>query len=323
MPPDLLNTHPVQTSHEADHPLSRPLKVLQQLLAMPVVVYASTPGPFKPIEEADLDVMHACLTGAIGSDRRVALVLQTAGGYVNAARHLAVRLRETVRTLHIVVPHKAISAGTLLCLAAEELVLGVRAELSPLDPNVSAAQPQPGMPASISSADIHAYLDMAEQWFGLDRKRDGLELFKLLNQKFFPTSLSSFFRSEQQMLSYCQHFLQYSRPTATPEERADIASRLVQGYSSHDYVITRAEASELGLPVRIPSPDEEQAATAVLRACRTLRFDGEPPRLYNAVIASDVFLATHEQRDSFEGHPAFDATPDHELDPPMAWRVRT
>lgn len=309
------------------HVLTNHVKVLRQLLGMPVVLYAMTPGPFKPIEETDVEVVHTCLTNTLGDDRRVALVLHTAGGYVNAARRLAVLLRDHVDTLHIVVPHKAISAGTLLCLASDELVLGRLAELSPLDPNVSSAHPQAGMPPSISSADIHAYVEMAEAWFGLDRERHGLELFKLLNQKFFPTSLSSFYRSERQMIEYCQEFLCHSMANAAPAAREAVAQKLVRGYGSHDYVITRPEVVDLGLAVRLPPPDEERAAFDLVRACRTLVAEGTRPHVHNCVVASDVFLAVHEAQGDIEHvesseDAAMDPSPNEE-ELLLTWRVRT
>jgi hypothetical protein len=309
------------------HVLTKHVEALRRLLGMPVVVYAVTPGPFKPIEEADVEIVHTCLMNTLGDDRRVALVLQTAGGYVNAARRLAVLLRDHVDTLHIVVPHKAISAGTLLCLAADELVLGRLAELSPLDPNVSSAHPQAGMPPSISSADIHGYVEMAEVWFGLDRERHGLELFKLLNQKIFPTSLSSFYRSERQMVDYCREFLCHSMAKATPAEREVVAEKLVRGYGSHDYVITRPEVLDLGLAVRLPPPDEERAAFDLVRACRTVEGEGMRPRVHNCVVASDVFLAVHETQDYTEhvGSSGNAAIAPHfnEEELLLTWRVRT
>lgn len=309
------------------HELSNHVEALRRVLDMPVVVYAITPGAFKPIEEADAEVVHACLSSTLHGERRVALVLHTAGGYVNAARRLAVLLREHVDTLHIVVPHKAISAGTLLCLAADELVLGRLAELSPLDPNVSSAHPQAGMPPSISSADIHAYVEMAEAWFGLDRERHGLELFKLLNQKFFPTSLSSFYRSERQMIGYCQEFLCHSMADATPAAREAVAEKLVRGYGSHDYVITRPEVVDLGLAVRLAPPEEERAAFDLVRACRTLEAGGRRPHVHNCVVASDVFLAAHEAQDHIEHDESFEngaVSPDpDEAQLLFTWRVRT
>ncbi|GGL19309.1 SDH family Clp fold serine proteinase [Deinococcus radiotolerans] len=276
------------------HGLTAHIEALQSLLDMPVMVYATTPGRFKPVEDSDVEILHRCVVMTLAGQRRLTLVLHTTGGYVNAARRLAVLLREYVDTLHILVPHKAISAGTLICLAADELVLTGLSELSPLDPNVSSTQPQPGMPSSVSSADSHAYLDMAEVWFGLDRAQHGLELFKLLNQKFFPTSLSSFYRSEEQMLKYCQGFLSHSMPGAAVAQRQAVAEHLVRGYGSHDCVITRAEVMALGLNVRAAGVEEERVALELIQACRTITTADETLSAHNAVMASEVFLATHD-----------------------------
>src|SRR2546425_13283750 len=64
------------------------------------------------------------------------LILHTPGGLVLAAEQIAHALVAHRAKVTIFVPHYAMSGGTLLALAADEIVMGPHAVLGPLDPQV-------------------------------------------------------------------------------------------------------------------------------------------------------------------------------------------
>jgi ClpP class serine protease len=70
----------------------------------------------------------------------VDLVLHTPGGLVLAAEQIASALRRHPGTVTVFVPHYAMSGGTLIALAADEIVMDPNAVLGPVDPQLGMGQ---------------------------------------------------------------------------------------------------------------------------------------------------------------------------------------
>src|SRR5260221_3873660 len=68
-----------------------------------------------------------------GRDVPIDIILHTPGGLVLAALQIARALREHPAKVTAYVPHYAMSGGTLICLAANEIALSSHAVLGPLD----------------------------------------------------------------------------------------------------------------------------------------------------------------------------------------------
>lgn len=243
-------------------------------------------------------MLYECLR-TLGKKERLDFVLYTNGGDITAAHQLALLLREYAHHLTILVPYYALSAGTLLCLSADELVLGPLSALGPIDAHIgSAGSPPPDAPITISAQDVRAFREMAEQWFGVVREEDRLQILALVAQRIFPTSLSAFYRYDQLTRQIANELLAYQLPDAETSMRKHIVDRLADGYFAHDYRISRREARELGLRVRFASQQEERLSWDLLRAAypslgdSPIHLDGEPVRL----IASAEFSARRVPR---------------------------
>lgn len=245
------------------------LSELEALRGNRVIVYASA------ITDDGVGILYECLRRR-GRAERLDLVLSTPGGLVTTTRQMALLLREYARHLSILVPHRAKSSGTLLCLSANELVLGPMAELGPIDSQIGAAgPPPPDTPGAISAEDIRAFPRMAEDWFGVNREEDRLQVLALVAQRIFPTSLSSFYRFDRLVRQIANELLAYQLGDAEADSRRRIVDQLVGGYDAHDYILTRGDARQLGLRVHDASPREESLLWDLLQACRE-RMD-EPP----------------------------------------------
>src|SRR4030081_3933719 len=70
------------------------------------------------------------------ADVPVALVLHTPGGLVLAALQIAKAVREHKAKTTVFVPHYAMSGGTLIALAADDIVMSRHAVLGPIDPQL-------------------------------------------------------------------------------------------------------------------------------------------------------------------------------------------
>ncbi|MDR7404771.1 MAG: ATP-dependent Clp protease proteolytic subunit, partial [Armatimonadota bacterium] len=64
------------------------------------------------------------------------LILHTPGGLVLAAEQIALALRAHPGRVTVFVPHYAMSGGSLIALAADEIVMDPHAVLGPMDPQI-------------------------------------------------------------------------------------------------------------------------------------------------------------------------------------------
>ncbi len=64
------------------------------------------------------------------------LILHTPGGQINAAETIAAYLHSKFDHIEVIVPTYAMSAGTMLCLAANRVIMGRQSQLGPTDPQM-------------------------------------------------------------------------------------------------------------------------------------------------------------------------------------------
>jgi ClpP class serine protease len=161
-------------------------------------------------------------------DMPIDLVIHTPGGLVLAAMQIARAVEAHKSKVTVYVPVYAMSGGTLIALAADEIVMGEFSVLGPIDPQIA------GLPAAsivkardlkpiASVFDLTVVLaDMGEKALA-QVKRGAVELLRK--------------RMEQ-----------------GPAEA--LAGKLAGGHWTHDYALTASEACALGLPVKVGMPQE-------------------------------------------------------------------
>jgi hypothetical protein len=238
------------------------------------------------LTESTLVPLYECLRTPDAADR-LNLVLVTPGGSVTVARRIALLLRDHADRLTIWVPYFARSAGTLLCLAADDLMLGPMAELGPIDGHLGRDGPRPdGLPSRVSSEDVRAFVDMARDWFGIRRDEDALPVLALVTQRVFPLTLTQFYRTDRYIRTAAEELLTLSAPDRDAATRNRILDALVVGRGDHDDRIGRSEAEAMGLPVRRPTPTQEARLWDIWRSC-----DAACGDRVSGIIAGPGYLA--------------------------------
>jgi ClpP class serine protease len=96
------------------------------LLGFPVVRYID-------IDDAESVLMAIHETPA---GRPIDIILHTPGGMVLAAQQIAAALADHDGKVTAIVPHYAMSGGTLIALSADEILLDAHAALGPVDPQL-------------------------------------------------------------------------------------------------------------------------------------------------------------------------------------------
>jgi ClpP class serine protease len=162
------------------------------------------------------------------SDVPIDLVVHTPGGLVLAAGQIAHALKRHRGKVTVFVPHYAMSGGTLLALAADEIVMAANAVLGPVDPQLGQSPA-----ASILSV--------------LERK----EMKDIDDQTLILADVAR--KAVVQVQIMVRDLLMEHM---TEEKATDLAVKLATGTWTHDYAITVEEAKALGLPVTTEMPTE-------------------------------------------------------------------
>ena len=93
---------------------------------------------FPLVRYIDIDASESVLRAIRDTqpDRPIEIILHTPGGLVLAAQQIAGALSDHPGKVTAVVPHYAMSGGTLISLAADEIVLDPPSVLGPVDPQL-------------------------------------------------------------------------------------------------------------------------------------------------------------------------------------------
>ncbi|MCS7277070.1 MAG: ATP-dependent Clp protease proteolytic subunit [Dehalococcoidia bacterium] len=156
------------------------------------------------------------------------LVLHTPGGLVLASEQIAYALARRPGKVTVFVPHYAMSGGTLIALAADELVMDENAVLGPVDPQVG-QYPAASILQAVQAKDVNELDDQTLILADIARK-----------------AMQQMKRTVTELLS----------ERMSPEEAERVATVLTSGTWTHDYPITVSQARELGLNVRTDMPHE-------------------------------------------------------------------
>lgn len=195
--------------------------------------------------------------------RRIDLFLYTRGGDVITPWRLVQLIREYTREFCVLVPFRAYSAGTLICLGADEIVMGRMGELGPIDPSVvNAYNPQdpcnPSARVPVNIEDVYSYLALAGETTRLDA--DALtRVFSVLAERIHPLALGNVHRNYLLIRSLAHKLLGLRNCSLCRENVQRIVDNLTEKLYAHNYTITRREAvNDIGLPVLYPGRDLEK-----------------------------------------------------------------
>jgi ClpP class serine protease len=161
-------------------------------------------------------------------DMPLDLVLHTPGGLVLASYQIAHAIKLHRGKVTAFVPHYAMSGGTLIALAADEIMMEEHAVLGPVDPQLG-EYPAISLVKLAESKPISDIDD--KSWLLADVGRKAIE----------------------QIRSQVRSLLEGKYPAEKAEELARI---LTEGRWTHDYPITYEEAMKLGLHVTKGIPAE-------------------------------------------------------------------
>jgi len=177
------------------------------------------------IEDSEQVLRAIRLTPA---DMPIDLLLHTPGGLVLAAEQIAAALKRHPARVTVFVPHYAMSGGTMIACAADEIVMDENAVLGPVDPQLG------HFPAASILAAV---------------KNKGVD--KVDDETLILADMS--FKALRQVREFV-HFLLENK--MEEGKAAELAATLTSGLWTHDYPIGVDQLLQMGLPVTAGLPKE-------------------------------------------------------------------
>jgi hypothetical protein len=120
-------------------------------------------GPIQP--PCDQMIRQACEHRIAQGPRkrRLAVVLQTTGGYIESAERIADTLRKHYGHVAFVIPDMAMSAGTVLAMSGDEIWMNYFSMLGPIDPQVERVRPDGRRGWVPALGYLHKYEELIEK----------------------------------------------------------------------------------------------------------------------------------------------------------------
>lgn len=209
--------------------------------------------------QADVIDPFVDLLDIIGPVNRITFILHTNGGQTLAAWRLINLIHMFCDELEVLIPSKALSAGTLMSIGADRIVMTKQAVLGPIDPSINnPLNPQVNVggqashvPVSVES--VRGYLNLTRNELGIVDTQHLTKILLELSSHIHPVVLGDIFRSTEQIRFLARKLL----PRQVKDETSikSIVDFLCADSGSHDYTIDRREASGLGLKVEKPSAE--------------------------------------------------------------------
>lgn len=206
------------------------------------------------IEDDVIDPFIAQLD-TIGVVKNLILYLYTRGGNTSVAWNIVNLIRMYCDNLIVVVPHKAHSAGTIISLGANEIVMTKQATLSPIDPSLNTPlnpKLEIGGTYPVSVEAVNGYIEFAKSELGMNRPEELSKVLEKLTEVVHPLVLGQVYRTRAQIKMLAERLLKNQIEEGEIIDR--IISFLCSESGSHDYTINRREAEKnLGLKIKKPS----------------------------------------------------------------------
>ena len=230
----------------------------------------------------------------------VLLYLTTPGGDAHAAYRVSRCLQRSYRTyledigergkFSIYVHTLCKSAGTLLALGADELILAQTAELGPIDVQLRKTEEVGERISGLTP--VQALQTLETQARGLFKR--SFRQMRFDGQLSFPTRLAAemavkmtvglmepiYGQVDPMRLGEVERFVkiayEYGERLATSNVKDKIIEQIITGYPSHEFVIDRREARELFENIAKPSDDLESIANTLSSEVNKVVWGNEP-----------------------------------------------
>lgn len=193
------------------------------------------------------DILHAIHSTPAG--KRIDFIIHCPGGMVLPAEQIALALRSHKGGVSAIVPYYAMSGATLICLAADEVIMEPFSVLGPLDPQIG----------DFPSPSLLKLLDVKPVQFIGDQMLILADI------------------AEKALLQMREFVISLLSDTMDLQDAKKVAEYLTGGYLTHDAAITAKELKSLGLRVNVGVPPAVHSFMSLHRLVQRSGLDRHGP----------------------------------------------
>ncbi|HEX7802603.1 MAG TPA: hypothetical protein VF471_07605 [Pseudoxanthomonas sp.] len=197
------------------------------------------------------DLLHNVARG-----KPIDLLLHTGGGDIDAAEKLMSMLSDAAGTapLRVIIPDYAKSAGTLMALGADSIMMSDSSELGPIDPQIETQDSE----GRISVVAVQNHLDAYKEAFELVKREPDNKAAQIMLRTFDASRIHKYRAAQARARQLAEKMLKSRMfrddpflPTAPVNALMDNTK-----YQSHGQMIGINEAKEISLKVEARPPDD-------------------------------------------------------------------
>jgi Serine dehydrogenase proteinase len=183
------------------------------------------------------------------------LLLQTLGGDIDAAEKLITMVQKIAgeARLRVIVPDCAKSAGTLMALGADQIMMSNSSELGPIDPQV----PWRDRSGNILMHSVNAHLDALARYEKALADNPDDQVARMMLEKLEPGTIELFRNLHNRARALAEQLLR-SRMLKEDNWTQPVSELLdTNRWYTHGQVIDAKAAEDMGLNVEVMDPDGE------------------------------------------------------------------
>lgn len=241
---------------------------LHELTGRAVIAYQTAYLEARPMHPDTLTIHLGDVAGFMEAasnvgERELDLVLHSPGGSAEAAESIVEYLRTRFDHIRVFVPVAAMSAATMMSLAADEIVMGAHSQLGPIDPQFTLQTPE-----GPRSSPAQAILDQFELAKTECQDPKNISAWLPILRGYGPGLLAQCQHqrvlAEEYVAGWLKRFMLRDDPDA--ENRAQAAAAWFADFNafrSHGRRVSRDDARALGIKV-LDLEDDDRLQDAVL-----------------------------------------------------------
>ncbi len=200
-------------------------------------------------DEWGIEYALSSICSKISKAKKLFLLINSPGGVVSSCYNVAHMLRGCFNYIKGFVPQVALSGGTLVALASNELVMGAASRLSPIDVQV------PYKKGRVSAYAMGRALSRLTQYFKTKTPEEAPYPWRAMAEKLDGIILEEWSTSLNEIAGYADEIL--IKSGYSEEKTKSIVKALVLTENTHSFVIHRERAIEIGLNLSQKKEDEQ------------------------------------------------------------------
>ncbi|MDD1721680.1 MAG: hypothetical protein LUP95_06830 [Euryarchaeota archaeon] len=248
------------------------IQELQDIRGSEVICYvtgdrptnANIPGMISQVSQEHLRFIYDHLA-RLGEIDHLDLFIYTRGGDADVPWPMVNFIREFASKFSALIPYHCHSAGTLICLGADDILMGKGATLSSVDPTTANQfNPRdplnPAIPLGISVEDVTAYITLARDVAKISEQDNIIDVFNELSKQVHPLALGNVYRQHTRIRMLATNLLKiHMRGEKNESKVAQIVQIITEKLYTHTHFINRREARKvIGLNVQEPEKKVEK-----------------------------------------------------------------